>query len=176
LLSTSIRRNSGWFAAGIVIVVIIIVASVLVYGYLLNPSLPASSNAPVVSSNPSASNVTITIFAGELGPTRYGFGNTSSTITSPGPSFTVKVGSIVTVKFSNAGSMGHNWALVTQKSDGFGLLAFPGSGIQSGLNPVTPAGTGECTFVASTAGNYYYICQVGTHVSLGMWGNFYVVQ
>lgn len=172
----SYRRNTGWYAAAAVIIIIIIVASVLVYSYNLNPSLPTSSNSPRNSPSASAGNVTITIFAGELSPTQYGFGNTSSSISSPGPSFTVKTGSVVTVRFSNAGSMGHNWALVTQKADGYGLLAFPGSGIQSGLNPISPAGEGQCTFVASTAGTYYYICQVGTHVSFGMWGYFYVVD
>lgn len=61
---------------------------------------------------------------GEVSPSIYGFGSTPSNITSPGPTFTVKVGTTVIVDFSNAGTMAHNWALVTQKTSGNTNLAF----------------------------------------------------
>ncbi len=171
-VTESAKKNVGWFFAGALVIIIIVAVGVLLFAYTQAPPSPGSSSP---TPNASGGNVTIRVVAGELTSNLYGFGNTSSTITSPGPTFTVKVGSKVTILFTNGGSMGHNWAMVTQKADGSGQLAFPGAQIASAENPISPAGLGQCTFVASNTGNYYYICQVGAHVTLGMWGYFYVV-
>jgi len=121
-------------------------------------------------------NATITVYAGEvsLSSSVYGFGNTESNITSPGPTFTVKVGTTVTVDFTNAGTMQHNWALVTEKTSGNTNLAFSKAQIASAAYAVSPGEKGLTTFVANKAGTYYYICQVDGHVALGMWGYFIV--
>jgi uncharacterized cupredoxin-like copper-binding protein len=179
MTSRSFRKNTGWYVAAAIIIIVIVIAGILIYRYSQSAPNPNPSATPAPTSTtgtpvPPASNVEISIFAGELSPSQYGFGNTSS-VTSPGPSFTVKVGSTVTVHFGNAGSMGHNWALVTQKTDASSQLAFASAQVQSGLNPVAPAGTGTATFVADQAGTYYYICQVPGHVTLGMWGYFTVI-
>src|ERR1700690_3857127 len=110
------RSNTAWYIAAVLIIVIIIASSGLTYQYTKpnSPSpTPTSTTSP--SGSPSAGSVTITIYAGEISSSVYGFGNTQSNITSPGPTFTVKVGTTVTVDFINAGTMDHNWALVTQK-------------------------------------------------------------
>ena len=105
------RGNTAWFIAAIIIIAIIIASSGLTYQYTKpnspSPS-PTSSTSP--SGSPSAGSVTLTIYAGEvsLSSSIYGFGNTQSNITSPGPTFTVKVGTTVTIDFINAGTMPHN--------------------------------------------------------------------
>lgn len=106
----------------------------------------------------------------------YGFGNTADNIISPGPTFTVKVGTTVTIDFSNVGAMGHNWALVTGKSSGNNNMAFKNSQVASASNPVPHNAKASTTFVASQTGTYYYICQVDGHVNLGMWGFFIVTN
>ena len=169
------RSNTAWYIAAVLIIVIIIASSGLTYQYTKpnSPSpTPTSSISP--SGSPSAGSVTITIYAGEISSSVYGFGNTQSNITSPGPTFTVKVGTTVTVDFTNAGTMQHNWALVTEKTSGNTNLAFSKAQVASANYPVSAGEKGSATFIANKAGTYYYICQVDAHVALGMWGTFIV--
>jgi len=84
------------------------------------------------------------------------------------------VGTTVTVDFTNAGTMQHNWGLVTEKTSGNTNLAFSKAQIASASYAVSPGGKGSTTFVANKVGTYYYICQVDAHVALGMWGTFIV--
>ena len=172
------KSNTPWIIAAAIITIIIVAASALVYQYTQSSTTPnvtpSPSSSPSGSPVPSAGSVTITVYAGELNLGKYGFGNSSSEISSPGPTFTVKAGTTVTVHFSNAGTMGHNWAVVTEKASGSNLLAFSHSQIASGSSPIQSGGQGSATFVADKAGTYYYICQVDAHVTLGMWGYFIV--
>jgi uncharacterized cupredoxin-like copper-binding protein len=112
------------------------------------------------------------IYAGEINSSTYGFGNSATTITSPGPTLTFTAGETVTVTLHNAGTMDHNWAIVNSKSSTATVLW--NAQVQSPSNPVAPGSTGSVTFTVGSAGNYYYICQVDGHVALGMWGNVVV--
>jgi uncharacterized cupredoxin-like copper-binding protein len=174
-LGFTLRRVTAVIIVAIV-VVIVVIGAILVFEYMAPPN-PSASTPP--SETPGASSqgqkVTITVYSGEINTSTYGFGNSSGTITSPGPSYTVTVGSTVTVKFTNSGSMAHNWALVTEKADAVDTLAFPGSQVRDSINPVAPGESDTCTFVADKTGTYYYICQVDGHVTLGMWGYFSVI-
>lgn len=166
--------NVAWYIAAAIIIAVIIIVSDLTYQYALpnSPSSPATS--PSSSGSPSAGNVIIAIYAGELSPSVYGFGNSTNSITSPGPIYSVKVGTTVKVDFENDGTMPHNWALVTQKTSGNTNIAFSKSQIASAGNAVPVYGKATTTFVANKVGTYYYICQVDGHVALGMWGYFNV--
>ena len=137
-----------------VVVIIIIVGGVLAYVF----TRPGGINGGLSGTN-------INIYAGE-----YGFGASSGSIASPGPTITLKSGDSVTVTLHNVGTMEHNWALTTDKADGSTNLAFSGSSIASASGPVAAGGSQSTTFTVGSAGNYYYICQVDGHVSLGMWG------
>ncbi|HML01980.1 MAG TPA: plastocyanin/azurin family copper-binding protein [Candidatus Bathyarchaeia archaeon] len=159
------KSNTVWYIVAAIIIIIIIVAGVVAYLYTRPPS--TSSSSPTVS---------VTLYAGSVNATAYGFGNTSSSITSPGPSLTFKVGDKVTVTLHVVGTMSHNWALVTQKVSGSTSLAFPNAQIASGSSPVLGGDTGSTTFTVTQAGTYYYICQVDSHVALGMWGNVTVTS
>ena len=174
---TQKRSNTAWYIAAVLIIVVIIASSGLTYQYT-KPNSPSSSPTSSLSpsGSPSAGSVTLTIYAGEvsISSSIYGFGNTESNITSPGPTFTVKMGTTVTVDFTNAGTMQHNWALVTEKTSGNTNLAFSKAQIASANYALSPKEKGSATFVANKAGTYYYICQVDAHVALGMWGTFIV--
>ncbi len=120
----------------------------------------------------SASTVQVTIYAGEISTSQYGFGNTSSTIVTPGPTLTFHSGDVVNLTLQNAGTMPHNWAIVDQKSSSANVLWSAQIGTP---NSPVPAGENKSVmFTVGNAGNYYYICQVDAHVSLGMWGNVVV--
>ncbi len=121
-----------------------------------------------VGSAPSP-NVGVTLYAGEISNTQYGFGNSSSTIISPGPNLTFKVGDVVNVTLLNVGQMPHNWALVSTNETN-GQVLFDAQ-IASGNDPVSSNQTGFVVFTVGKAGSFFYICQVDGHLQLGMWGN-----
>ncbi len=86
---------------------------------------------------------------------------------------TYKVGDTIKVTLVNSSpAVPHNWAVVNAQSS-TAPVQFNAQ-IQSGSNPVAPGGSASVTFTATTAGTYYYICQVPGHVALGMYGSFVV--
>jgi len=121
---------------------------------------------------PPKPNVSTTLFAGEVSMMQYGFGNSATAITSPGPPLTFKVGDVVNMTVFNAGTMPHNWALVSANQTSASVLF--GAKIDSGTNPIPVNETGSVTFTVTKAGDYFYICQVPGHLQLGMWGNVVV--
>ena len=114
-------------------------------------------------------NVSVTLYAGEISLTQYGFGNSSTSITSPGPTLTFKVGDVVNMTLVNAGTMPHNWALVNANQTSASVLFH--AQIASGTVPIQVNQTGSVIFTVTKSGNFYYICQVPGHVQLGMWGS-----
>jgi len=114
-------------------------------------------------------NVTVTLYAGQVSLTAYGFGNSSTSITSPGPTLTFKVGDVVNMTVFNVGTMPHNWALVTTNQTSAPVLF--GAQIDSGSVPLQMNQTGSVVFRVTKSGNFDYICQVPGHVQLGMWGS-----
>jgi plastocyanin len=118
------------------------------------------------------STVNVTLYAGEKSSTQYGFGNSSTSITSPGPTLTFISGQTVTVTLQNAGTMPHDFAIVNAKSSTATVLW--NAQVASASNPVSKGSNSSVTFTVGSAGNYYYVCQVDGHVALGMWGNVVV--
>jgi len=112
---------------------------------------------------------TVDIYAKEISSSTYGFGTSSGHETSPGPTLTFNAGESVTVTLHNEGQMAHNFAIVSSKSDVTSVEW--NSQIASSSNPVAAGGSASVTFTVGSAGNYYYVCQVDGHASLGMWGN-----
>ncbi len=147
--------TSGFVALGILI---ILAAAVL-----------AGVGAPVTLPKP---NVSVTLYAGDVSPVLYGFGNSATSISSPGPTLTFTVGDVVNMTVFNAGTMPHNWALVASKSTS-GKVLF-GAKIDSGSVPIPVNESASVAFRVTKAGNYVYICQIPGHVQLGMWGNVVV--
>lgn len=153
------RSRTGYYIAAVIVIIIIIIAAYFAYQYFAGTSSPPGGGTK------------IDIYSGE-----YGFGTSSGSVTSPGPTLTFKTGDTVTVTLHNVGAVAHNWAIVTDKTDGSTNLAFSGAVIGSASNPVAPGGSASATFTVGNAGSYYYICQVDGHVSLGMWGTVTVTS
>ena len=165
--------NKVWYIAAVIIVVIIVVVGVLAYQMSQPSSNPTPSSSPTPSTSTSGNPVSVTIYAGEKTASVYGFGNSASSIDSPGPTLTFKVGDVVTLTLVNTSqNMPHNWAMVSDKSTVSSVVF--NAQIQSGSNPISPGTSKSVTFTVTQAGNYFYICQVPGHVALGMWGNVVV--
>ena len=147
--------TSGFVALGILVI--------------LAGAVLAGVGAPVTLPKP---NVSVTLYAGEVSSALFGFGNSATSITSPGPTLTFTVGDVVNMTVFNAGTMPHNWAIVAS-NDTSGKVLF-GAKIDSGSVPIPVNETASVAFRVTKAGNYFYICQVPGHVQLGMWGSVVV--
>jgi uncharacterized cupredoxin-like copper-binding protein len=149
----------GGFAA---IGVLVLLGAAVFAGVGTTAPLPT----PIVSLTP---NVSITLYAGDVTLSEYGFGNSSASITSPGPTLTFTVGDVVNVTVFNAGTMPHNWALVSTNQTSAKVLF--GAQIDSGSVPIEVNQTGSVVFEVTKSGDFDYICQVPGHVQSGMWGS-----
>jgi uncharacterized cupredoxin-like copper-binding protein len=133
---------------------------------LLAAAVLAGVGAPAAVPTP---NVSVTLYAGERALGEYGFGNSSTNITSPGPTLTFKVGDVVNMTVFNVGTMPHNWALVTTNQTSAPVLF--SAKIASGSVPIEVNQTGSVIFTVTKSGNFSYVCQVPGHVQGGMWGS-----
>ena len=90
----------------------VVAKRLLTAGFILLAALILSAAAVFAGVGvPPKPNLTVTLYAGEVSMMQYGFGNTSSSITSPGPTLTFKIGDVVNMTVYNSGTMPHNWAL-----------------------------------------------------------------
>ena len=149
--------STKWLAGGFAAIALLVVLAGAMVAGVGSPPVP---------------NVSVTVYAGEISSSVYGFGNTSSTLTSPGPTLTFKVGDVVNVTLVNSGTMPHDWALV-KTNETSGPVLF-GAQVASGNLPLETNQSGSVIFTVGQSGNFFYICQVPGHVQLGMVGNVVV--
>jgi uncharacterized cupredoxin-like copper-binding protein len=151
--------SKGKSKTGLYAIIAIIVIVIVVVGVVFVLMSPAAKGTP------------LTLYAGEVSTAAYGFGNTASTITSnPGPTLTLKQGTIYTMTVNNVGTMPHAWEISSQKEAGSVVF---GAQIDS-TSYIAPGSSGSVTFTPNQSGNFYYVCPVPGHVALGMWGNVVV--
>jgi uncharacterized cupredoxin-like copper-binding protein len=114
-------------------------------------------------------NVSVTLYSKEISSSLYGFGNSLTSVTSPGPTLTFKVGDVVNMTLINIGKMPHDWALVNANQTSASVLF--NARIASSTVPLETNQIGSVIFTVTKSGNFYYICQVSGHVQLGVWGS-----
>jgi nitrite reductase (NO-forming) len=88
------------------------------------------------------------------------------------PDFVVNSGDEVTFTAANVGKGFHAFG-ITASPDDFNNVLW-GSEIAAAAAPLKAGESGSTTFTAGAPGNYYYICTVPGHASLGMQGSFIV--
>jgi len=118
------------------------------------------------------SGTSITLYAGSVnsGLGTYGYGLSASKITSPGPTLTLVEGTTYTITVNNVSNMQHSFEIVATNAIGTPLW---NAGIDI-TSFISPGGSGSTTFTPTQTGNFYYVCTVPSHISLGMWGNVVV--
>ena len=144
--------------------IFIVVTLILVIG-LISPLGISTTKAQT-------SGTSITLYAGSVnsGSGTYGYGLSASKITSPGPTLNLVEGTTYTITVNNVSNMQHSFEIVPSEAIGTPLW---GAGIDT--TSFIPAGSsGSVTFTPTQTGNFYYVCTVPTHISLGMWGNVVV--
>ncbi|MGD0644762.1 MAG: plastocyanin/azurin family copper-binding protein [Candidatus Bathyarchaeia archaeon] len=119
------------------------------------------------------SGTSITLYAGSVtsGSGTYGYGDSASKITSPGPTLNLQEGTTYTITVNNPSNMPHSFEIVSSQAISNSPLF--GAGIDI-TNFIPAGGSGSVTFTPNQTGNFYYVCTVPAHISLGMWGNVVV--
>jgi len=115
----------------------------------------------------------LTLYAGEVSSSAYGFGLTASSITSPGPTLTLTEGTTYTMTVYNVSHMGmlHSWEI--SPTEAVATSAEWGASIDL-ANYIPVGGSGSVTFTPTQTGNFYYVCTFPGHIALGMWGKIVV--
>ncbi len=147
--------NRKWLSSGFAALIILLLLAVALFVGVGSPSTPKAS-------------ISVTLYSGEVSASSYGFGYSATSIASPGPTLSFKVGDSVNFTLVNVGSMPHNWALTDNNSTSASVLF--NAQVASATVPVQSNQTGNVVFTVTKAGDFYYICQVAGHVQLGMWG------
>jgi FtsP/CotA-like multicopper oxidase with cupredoxin domain len=158
------RKSYLPLIAVIVLAAILYSATMVVLVYNLQPSL---NNSPTSNRTPT---VNIVLYEGEVSATRDGFGNTSSTLTSPGPTLRFNLTDVVNITVINVGKMPHAFAITSAPKTGSQVLF--NAEIGSASNPLQPGKQGTVIFTPKNAGSsFFYICPVPGHAEVGMYGS-----
>ncbi len=147
----------------IVLAAILYSATMIVLVFNLQPPLAPSSNT---NKTPT---VNITLYEGEISATKYGFGNSSTTLTSPGPTLRFNISDVVKITVINVGTMPHAFAITNAPRSGATVQFNAEIGAGSYLQP---GQQGTVIFTPNNAGSsFFYICPVPGHAELGMYGS-----
>jgi len=138
-------------------------ALILAVGLLLASAVPVKATGTVIQK---------TLYAGEVSATAYGFGNTATSITSPGPTLNLVEGTTYNMTVYNVShNMDHSWEITTSETVSTSPLW--GAGIDISAY-ILPGGSGSVTFTPTQTGNFYYVCTFPGHIALGMYGKVVV--
>jgi uncharacterized cupredoxin-like copper-binding protein len=150
------------------LIVVIALAAILysaAMGVLVFNLQPALTSTSSTNRTPT---VNIVLYEGEISTIKYGFGNTSTTLTSPGPTLRFNLTDVVNITVVNVGSMPHAFAITNAPKTGATVLFGAEIGASSYLEP---GKQGTVIFTPNNAGSFYYICTVPGHAEVGMYGS-----
>jgi uncharacterized cupredoxin-like copper-binding protein len=155
--TTKKKSITIWYIVVAIVIIVVIVVGIVLYEQSLTP--PSGGTTPVA----------LTLYEGEIaGTATYGFGNTASDLTTPGPQLTLTQGTTYTMTVYNVGTLQHSWEISSSNTGN------PSPLFNSEINPgtyINPGASGSVTFTPNQSGNFYYVCPVPGHTDLGMWGN-----
>ena len=136
----------------------------------IQPQLITGSSSGTSGKTPT---VTVTLYAGEISGSTYGFGDSPNNLTSPGPPLRFKTSDVVNLTVVNVGNMPHAFAVVNAPRTGATVLF--NAEIASASNPLQKGQQGTVIFAPNSPGSqYYYICPVPGHAESGMYGSIIV--
>jgi parallel beta-helix repeat protein len=117
----------------------------------------------------------IILYVGEINVTSSGFGLSSTSLTSPGPTLSFHVGDLVNVTLINIDQHEpHAWAITDAPTSNATVLF--NAQIGSSLNPLPPGTNGSVLFTPNQTGAFYYLCPIPGHVERGEIGAVIIQQ
>ncbi len=156
-------------------IVVVFLAGALLVAAISMLVLPIQPQLNTGTPSGKTPTVNITVYAGEISGSKYGFGTSQNNITSPGPTLRFKTSDVVKLTLVNVGKFPHAFAMVNAPRTGATVLF--NAEVASASNPIPPGGSGSVIFNPNSPNDqYYYICPVPGHAELGMYGSCIVSQ
>jgi FtsP/CotA-like multicopper oxidase with cupredoxin domain len=129
---------------------------------------------PKRSASTEMTHVNITLYAGEISDSRYGFGTEPNNLTSPGPTLRFKTTDVVNLTIVNVGTKPHAFQVTNVPQTG-GAVLFDAA-VASANVPLQPGESGSVVFNPYSPGkSYYYTSPLSGQAELGMWGSIIVL-
>jgi FtsP/CotA-like multicopper oxidase with cupredoxin domain len=156
----------------VALVVFAIALIIAVALFLVLPLQPPYVPKRVASTE--MTHVNITLYAGEISDSRYGFGTEPNNLTSPGPTLRFKTTDIINLTIVNVGTELHAFQVTNVPRTG-GTVVFDAT-VASASIPLQPGESGSVVFNPYSPGkSYYYISPVSGQAELGMWGSIIIL-
>jgi FtsP/CotA-like multicopper oxidase with cupredoxin domain len=140
---------------------------VAVVAFLVLPIQPPYvTKATLQTETPTLS---ITLYAGQLSDSKYGFGTEPTNLTSPGPTLRFQTSDLVNITLVNVDTVPHAFQLTNAPRKGAAVVF--NAAIASANDPLMSGESGSVVFHPNSPGtSYYYICPISSHLEQGMWG------
>jgi FtsP/CotA-like multicopper oxidase with cupredoxin domain len=145
-----------------VLALILIIAVVL---FLVLPIQPPYTGTIASTQIPS---VSITLYAGEISDSQYGFGTEPNNLTSPGPTLRFTTSDVVNLTVVNVGNKPHAFQITNAPQAGAQSLF--DANIASIDAPLNRGESKSVIFSPNIPGDSYYISPISGQSELGMWG------
>jgi len=161
--------RSYYLVIAVLVLAIGLVVAVMLY--LLVPLQPAFVPPNTVFNE--SSTIKVTIYAGEISDTLYGFGMSPDNLSSPGPTLRLQTGIPINLTLVNVGSKYH--ALQITNAPRTGAAVVFNAEIGSIDVPVPPGESKSVLFFPNIPDNsFFYISSIPGEVEMGMWGTVVV--
>ncbi|MGE5533185.1 MAG: hypothetical protein ACM3UN_02410 [Bacillota bacterium] len=158
----------------IALIIVLALAAGLFIGSLSMLVFPIQPQLITGSGSPDGiPTVNITLYAGELSGSNYGFGTSAENITSPGPTLRFKTSDVVNLTLINVGNLPHAFSITAEPRTG--AITLFRANVASATNPLNPGQSGSVIFTPNSPSDQdYYICPVAGHAELGMYGSIII--
>jgi FtsP/CotA-like multicopper oxidase with cupredoxin domain len=132
--------------------------------------LPLTASSNISDKTPT---VNIVLYEGENSGSQYGFGYSSNTLTSPGPTLRFTTSDVVNITVINVGKVPHAFAITSAPRTGASILF--NAEIGSEINPIQPGEEGSVVFKPNLTGSAFnYMCPISGHAEARIYGSIII--
>jgi uncharacterized cupredoxin-like copper-binding protein len=164
----AMRKSYLSLVAVIVLATVFFFASISTLVFRIQPALVASVD--VSGKTPT---VNFLLYAGELSDSKFGFGFSPDTLSSPGPTLRFKTSDVVNITVVNSGKIPHAFVITSAPRTGAPTLF--NSAIGSTNDPLQPGQSKSVIFSPNNAGSaFFYICPISGSAEAGMYGSIVI--
>jgi uncharacterized cupredoxin-like copper-binding protein len=148
----------------------VIFYSATMYVLMSNNTLPLTTSSSSVCTTPT---MNILLYMGETEDGKFGFGYSSNTLTSPGPTLRFTTSDVLNITVLNVGKMSHAFAITSAPRTGARVLF--NAEIGSAVTPLQPGQSGSVIFTPNNAGSsFFYTCPIAGQAEAGMYGSIVI--
>ncbi len=116
----------------------------------------------------------ITLYAGEISDTQYGFGTEPNKLSTPGPTLRFKTSDLVNLTVINIGKMPHAFQITNDRRSESSVVF--DAAIGSVSNPLQQGESGSVVFNPNIVGtSFFYTSPISGQTEKGLWGTVTII-